>query len=134
MARSVRSGPGLRGWGVCAGPLAAASLLAALPAAPAAGPGWSEVAVNGRRLTAEQLAYLERRLGTAIAPGAYVLEPLRGCWANLSTGARACPGAEDAPIRPGSAGGPATGGAGPGSGERRAEGACALGASARSGC
>lgn len=71
--------------------------LAFVVAAPgvAQGSGWSDVAINGQRLTAEQLGFLERQLGTTIAPGAYLLDPASGCWANLSTGARGCPGGAD---------------------------------------
>ncbi len=59
--------------------------------APAAANGWSNVAINGVRLTAAQLRSLEASIGSRVAPGAY-LTNAQGCWMNLNTGATGCLG------------------------------------------
>lgn len=70
------------------------TLLLALPLL-AAGPqaladAWSNVAINGQRLTVDQVRMLEMQIGT-IAPGHYLVNAA-GCWLNLSTGASGCVG------------------------------------------
>ncbi len=50
----------------------------------------SNVAINGQLLSQQQLFALERRLGTRIAPGSYMVDYGTGCWANLSTGQQGC--------------------------------------------
>ncbi len=63
--------------------------------------GWSNVAINGQRLTVAQLQQLEVAVGTRIAPGAYLVDA-RGCWANLNTGEVGCLGSIDTFSRYGS--------------------------------
>ena len=53
--------------------------------------GYSNVAVNGQVLTVQQLNVLQRQIGSAIAPGSYLLDQ-QGCWVNLTTGASGCIG------------------------------------------
>jgi len=53
--------------------------------------GWSNVAINGVRLTTAQLSALEANIGSRIAPGSYLSHP-NGCWINLTTGASGCLG------------------------------------------
>ncbi len=63
--------------------------------------GWSNVAINGQRLTVAQLQQLEIAIGSQIAPGAYLVDA-QGCWANLSTGEVGCLGSVDTHSRYGS--------------------------------
>ena len=62
---------------------------------------WSNVAVNGQRLTTEQLRQLEVSVGSKIAPGAYLINA-QGCWVNLSTGQSGCLGSVNTHSRYGS--------------------------------
>ncbi len=50
----------------------------------------SNVAINGQRLTIDQVRILEMQVG-AIAPGSYLVNAA-GCWLNLTTGASGCVG------------------------------------------
>lgn len=52
---------------------------------------YSAVAINGQRLTLPQLRALESQIGSAIAPGHYLVNAA-GCWLNVSTGASGCLG------------------------------------------
>ena len=63
--------------------------------------GWSNVAINGQRLTTVQLQQLEISIGSQIAPGAYLVDA-QGCWVNLSTGQGGCLGSVDTFSRYGS--------------------------------
>lgn len=51
----------------------------------------SHVAINGQRLSQEELWALQMQLGTAIAPGHYLVDE-RGCWMNMSSGQMGCLG------------------------------------------
>ncbi len=51
--------------------------------------GWSNVAINGVRLTTAQLSLLEANLGTRVQPGSYLTDA-NGCWVNMTTGASGC--------------------------------------------
>ena len=52
---------------------------------------WSNVAINGQRLTQMQLNVLEMQLGARISSGSYLVDN-RGCWLNVSTGDTGCVG------------------------------------------
>jgi len=67
-----------------------------------AGHGPSGVIINGQSLSVPQLRQLEAQLGTAVAPGNYIVNWLTGCWANLSTGAQGCAGSQTVFSRHGS--------------------------------
>ena len=62
---------------------------------------WSNVAINGQRLTTAQLQQLEVAVGSRIAPGSYLVDN-QGCWANLNTGQSGCLGSVDTFSRYGS--------------------------------
>ena len=62
---------------------------------------WSNVAINGQRLTTAQLQQLQIAIGSRIAPGAYLVDA-QGCWANLTTGQTGCLGSISAFSRYGS--------------------------------
>ena len=68
---------------------------------PAYAVSWSNVAVNGQRLTTDQLRQLEISVGSKIAPGAYLINA-QGCWVNLSTGQSGCLGSVNTHSRYGS--------------------------------
>lgn len=72
------------------GALIAAALIAAGGAALA--DGWSNVVINGQRLTVAQLYALQMQIGTAIAPGTYALNA-QGCWLHYESGQTGCLGA-----------------------------------------
>ena len=72
---------------------AVALALAAMSGGALAGHDGAGVSINGQTLSPGQVRALESRLGTAIVPGNYLLDPGSGCWANLSTGQRGCLGA-----------------------------------------
>ena len=76
----------------------AATLLIA-PGARAA--AWSDVAINGARLTVPQLRALEQQIGAKVAPGVYLVNA-SGCWLNVSTGQSGCLGSGDYHSRYGS--------------------------------
>lgn len=65
------------------------ALAASVFASTAHAAAWSNVAINGQRLTVEQLRALEASVGSRIAPGAYLVDA-RGCWLNMSTGQSGC--------------------------------------------
>lgn len=71
------------------------ALIIALPltlASPATwADDWSNVAIDGQRLTTSQLHALEHEIGSRVMPGSYVVNAA-GCWLNLSTGASGCLG------------------------------------------
>lgn len=50
---------------------------------------WSNVIINGQRLTQHQRAALERSVGGRIPAGVYLVDN-NGCWVNVSTGAAGC--------------------------------------------
>jgi hypothetical protein len=50
---------------------------------------WSNVAINGQRLTQVELVMLERSIGARIAPGLYLVNT-QGCWVNLTNGQSGC--------------------------------------------
>ncbi len=52
---------------------------------------WSNVAINGQRLTVTQLQELQMQIGSAITPGSYLVDA-QGCWMNLNTGQSGCLG------------------------------------------
>ena len=62
---------------------------------------WSNVAINGQRLTVAQLQQLEVAVGSRVAPGAYLVDN-QGCWVNLNTGQGGCLGSVDTFSRYGS--------------------------------
>ncbi|MGR9052543.1 MAG: hypothetical protein ACU84J_07835 [Gammaproteobacteria bacterium] len=53
---------------------------------------YSNVVINGQRLTVPQLQQLQRQLGYAVVPGNYLYNPYNQCWANLSNGQSGCVG------------------------------------------
>jgi hypothetical protein len=53
--------------------------------------GWSDVAINGQRLTSVQLQVLEQQIGSKVAPGIYLAD-VNGCWLNLSNATSGCLG------------------------------------------
>jgi hypothetical protein len=55
----------------------------------------SGVSINGQMLTVTQLMLLQQQLGTQIPTGNYLVDPMNGCWANMSTGQSGCPGTVD---------------------------------------
>jgi hypothetical protein len=81
------------------------ALLFALPLTIAAqlswADSWSNVAINGQRLSVTQLHHLEVQLGSRILPGSYLVDA-SGCWLNLTTGASGCVGSADTFSRHGS--------------------------------
>lgn len=52
---------------------------------------WSSVAINGQRLSQEQLRVLEQRIGARVAPGVYLADA-NGCWLNLTNATSGCLG------------------------------------------
>lgn len=64
-------------------------MTAVLFVTPVYATSWSDVAINGQRLTTEQVHQLEIGIGSRIAPGAYLVDA-NGCWANLTTGQTGC--------------------------------------------
>ncbi len=52
---------------------------------------YSDVVVNGERLTVEQVTELQEQFGTLLAPGQYAMDD-EGCWIHLSTVATGCLG------------------------------------------
>ncbi|MCR9262298.1 MAG: hypothetical protein NXH95_21495 [Pseudomonadaceae bacterium] len=52
---------------------------------------WSDVAINGQRLTSDQLQLLEQQIGGKVAPGIYLADA-NGCWLNLSNATSGCLG------------------------------------------
>jgi len=81
--------------------LTALVLLAAVLTHPAHAAQWSNVAINGQRLTTDQLEQLQAAIGSAIAPGAYLVDA-QGCWLNVTTGQAGCLGSVDTFSRYGS--------------------------------
>jgi hypothetical protein len=53
---------------------------------------WSSVAINGQRLTVQELNLLQQQIGTYVSPGSYLFDGNSGCWYNQSTGASGCLG------------------------------------------
>ncbi|MEO0803224.1 MAG: hypothetical protein AAFY57_13215 [Cyanobacteria bacterium J06642_2] len=68
-----------------------AVLLLSAPARVEANP--SHVAINGQLLSQEELWALQMQLGTAIAPGHYLVDE-RGCWMNITSGQTGCIGSQ----------------------------------------
>ncbi len=53
---------------------------------------YSNVVINGQRLTVQQLRVLQNQIGTRVLPGNYLYNANNQCWANLNTGQRGCLG------------------------------------------
>ena len=64
----------------------------------------SPVVINGYSLSAAEVAALEQQLGSRVAPGNYLVNPVSGCWMNTNTGASGCPAAPGAGTYVGSGG------------------------------
>jgi hypothetical protein len=53
---------------------------------------YSNVEINGTRLTVQQVRILENQLGSRVYPGRYLYNANNQCWANLTTGQSNCNG------------------------------------------
>ena len=51
---------------------------------------YSNVAINGQRLTMQELRMLEKQLGSRVISGSYLYNAYNQCWANLTTGKTGC--------------------------------------------
>jgi hypothetical protein len=66
-----------------------AILLAGGTGALARAEAFTDVVINGQRLTQSQLELVEAQLGAYIPPGVYLLDA-SGCWLKLDTGEGGC--------------------------------------------
>lgn len=53
---------------------------------------YSNVVINGQRLTMQELRVLQNQLGSRVNPGNYLYNAYNQCWANLTTGQNGCLG------------------------------------------